>query len=57
MICSLPCSLGCHIGFWLGGFGLGESTKELCSLLNAVTVRNLSFIYIIEFYADIMPTS
>ncbi|VAI37963.1 unnamed protein product [Triticum turgidum subsp. durum] len=24
-------------GFWIGGFGLGESVEERCSLLNAVT--------------------
>ncbi|VAI37960.1 unnamed protein product [Triticum turgidum subsp. durum] len=32
-------------GFWIGGFGLGESVEERCSLLNAVTVRIMFFFY------------
>jgi hypothetical protein len=32
-------------GFWIGGFGLGESVEERCNLLNAVTVRTDFFVY------------
>jgi hypothetical protein len=26
-------------GFWIAGFGFGESIEERCTLLNATTVR------------------
>ena len=28
------------LGFWIGGFGLGENVEERSALLNAVTVSD-----------------
>ncbi|TVU31342.1 hypothetical protein EJB05_23024 [Eragrostis curvula] len=36
-LCATEVSKRNVTGFWIGGFGLGESTEERCSLLNAVT--------------------
>lgn len=39
----------CHIfylGFWIGGFGLGESIEERPALLHAVTVKR--FVHLIN---------
>ncbi|TVU31897.1 hypothetical protein EJB05_23602 [Eragrostis curvula] len=36
-LCATEVSKRNVTGFWIGGFGLGESTEERCGLLNAVT--------------------
>lgn len=39
-----------YAGYWIGGFGLGESMEERPSLLNAVTVSQIFFIRKIQVF-------